>query len=130
VGQRTWIEAEKAAPEIAKEAIALVRALYAVERQGSNASVEDLLRLRRQESASVLAELREKFFDWKEQLLPKHPMAEAIQYAPGHWDELNVFLADGAVAIDNNIVTAARGSDDVMPTAGLCRATGAACGPA
>jgi transposase IS66 family protein len=51
----------------------------------------------------VLAELREKFFDWKEQLLPKHPMAEAIKYALGHWEELNVFLADGAVAIDNNV---------------------------
>ena len=35
--------------------------------------------------------------------VPKHPMAEAIKYALGHWDELNVFLADGAVAIDNNV---------------------------
>ena len=101
--RRKVIEAEKAAPEIAKEAIALVRALYAVERQGSNASVEDRLKLRQEQSAPVLAELREKFFDWKEQLLPKHPMAEAIQYALGHWDELNVFLSDGAVAIDNNV---------------------------
>jgi len=30
-------------------------------------------------------------------------MAEAIKYALGHWDELNVFLNDGAVAIDNNV---------------------------
>ena len=30
-------------------------------------------------------------------------MAEAINYALGHWEELNVFLADGAVAIDNNV---------------------------
>jgi hypothetical protein len=101
--RRKVIEAEKAVPEIAKEAIALVRALYAVERQGSNAPVEDRLRLRQEQSASVLAELGEKFFDWKEQLLPKHPMAEAFNYALGHWEELNVFLADGAVAIDNNV---------------------------
>ena len=101
--RRKIIEAEKAAPEIAREAIALVRALYAVEKQDLNASVEDRLRLRQEQSAPVLAELREKFFDWKEQLLPKHPMAEAIKYALGHWEELNVFLADGAVAIDNNV---------------------------
>src|SRR5580658_2002004 len=101
--RRKVIEAEKAAPEIAKEAIALVRALYAVEKQGSNASVEDRLQLRREQSAPVLAELREKLFDWKEQLLPKHPMAEAIKYALGHWEELNVFVADGAIAIDNNV---------------------------
>ena len=74
-----YVEAEKAAPEIAKEAIPLVRALYAVERQGSNASVEDRLRLRQEQSAPVLAELRAKCFDWKKQLLPKHPIAEAIK---------------------------------------------------
>jgi transposase len=101
--RRKIIEAEKAAPEIAKQAIALVRALYAVEKQGVDGPAEDRLKLRQEQSAPVLAELREKFFDWKEQLLPKHPMAEAISYALGHWEEFNVFVSDGAVAIDNNV---------------------------
>lgn len=79
-----------------------MRSLYAVEKQGRDASVEERLRLRQEQSAPVVAELHEKFFDWKEQLLPKHPMAEAVNYALGHWEELNVFLADGAVPIDNN----------------------------
>jgi hypothetical protein len=30
-------------------------------------------------------------------------MAEAISYALGQWEELNVFCADGAVSIDNNV---------------------------
>ena len=30
-------------------------------------------------------------------------MAEAVNYALGHWEELNVFSNDGAVEIDNNI---------------------------
>jgi hypothetical protein len=38
-----------------------------------------------------------QFYDWKKQLLPKHPMAEAIKYALGHWEELNVFVAQGDV---------------------------------
>src|ERR1035438_5422377 len=38
-----------------------------------------------------------------EQLLPKHPMAETVNYALGQWTELNVFCSDGAVAIDNNV---------------------------
>ena len=97
------IEAERAAPEIAQETVALMRVLYAIEKQGLNASAEERLRLRQEQSAPVLAELREKFFDWKEQLLPKHPMAEAIKYGLGHWEELNVFLGDGAVPIDNNV---------------------------
>jgi transposase len=36
-------------------------------------------------------------------LLPKHPMAEAVNYALGQWAELNAFCSDGAVPIDNNI---------------------------
>lgn len=69
----------------------------------------------------MLVLLRQKLLTWKEQLLPKHPMAEAVNYTLGQWEELNVFCADGAVPIDNNAATAARGSAHVMPTAGLCR---------
>ena len=101
--RRKIIDAEKAAPEIAREAIALVRALYAVEREAKEASVEGRFRLRQERSTPVLAELREKLLIWKEQLLPKHPMAEAAGYALAQWKELNVFCTDGAVAIDDNI---------------------------
>lgn len=101
--RRKIIDAEKAAPEIAREAIETIRALYAVEKQAKDASVEDRLRLRQEQSAPVLAELRERFLDCKEQLLPRHPMAEAINYALSQWRELNVFCSDGAVPIDNNV---------------------------
>jgi hypothetical protein len=36
-------------------------------------------------------------------LLPKHPIAEAVYYALGQWEELNVFCSDAAVPIDNNV---------------------------
>ncbi len=101
--RRKIIEAEKVAPEIAREAVEMVRALYAVESQARDASVPERLRLRQEQSAPVLAHLREKLLEWKEQLLPRHPMAEAVNYALGQWTELNVFCADGAVPIDNNI---------------------------
>ena len=51
----------------------------------------------------MLADLKEKFLGWKQQLLPKHPMAEAVSYALSHWEELTVFCSDGAVPIDNNV---------------------------
>ena len=101
--KRKIIDAEKAAPEIAKEAVEWVCALYAVERQGKEASVEVRLTLRRDQSAPLLAELQDRLLQWKQQLLPKHPMAEAINYALGQWQELNVFSTDGAVPIDNNV---------------------------
>jgi hypothetical protein len=101
--RRKVIDAEKTAPEIAQEAIEMMRSLYVVEKQAKDISAEARLCLRQEQSVPVLAALRERFLAWKEQLLPKHPMAEAINYALGQWAELNVFSADGAVPIDNNV---------------------------
>ncbi len=99
--RRKFIEAEKTAPEIAREAVASLRALFAVEKQAREFSVPDRLTLRQAQSAPLLAELRQKLLRWKEQLLPKHPMAEAVNYTLGQWTELNVFCSDGAVPLDN-----------------------------
>jgi hypothetical protein len=100
--RRRFIEAEKVAPEIAREAIEMIRMLYAVEKQAREEPADERRRLRQAQSAPVLAQIREKLLLWKELLLPKHPMAEAINYALSQWQELNVFCYDGAVAIDNN----------------------------
>jgi transposase len=100
--RRRFIDAEKVAPEVAREAIEMVRLLYAVEHHAKGASVEERLGQRQQQSAPILAQIREKLLLWKEQLLPKHPMAEAVQYALSQWQELNVFCSDGAIPIDNN----------------------------
>jgi hypothetical protein len=101
--RRKIIDAEKVAAEIAREAVEWIGILFRVERQAKKFSVEERLALRQAQSAPVLAKLREKFLGWKEQLLPKHPMAQAINYALGQWAELNVFCSDGAVPIDNNV---------------------------
>ncbi len=80
--RRKIIDAEKTAPEIAREAMELVRALYAVEKQAKDASVEERLRSAPGTiGASAGRVARASFLTWKEQLLPKHPMAEAVNYA-------------------------------------------------
>jgi len=101
--RRKIIEAEKAAPEIAREAVAVVRQLYEVERAAKEATAGARLEMRREHSAPVLALLEEKLRGWQRELLPKHPMAEAVNYALGQWAELNVFAGDGAVPVDNNV---------------------------
>ena len=101
--RRKFIDAEKVAPEIARAAVELLRALYAVEKEAKDVSAAERLEIRQARSAPILIELRRRFLIWKEQLLPKHPMAEAVNYALGQWSELNVFCADGAVPIDNNV---------------------------
>jgi transposase len=101
--RRKFVDAEKAAPEIARETVAFLRTLYAVEKQAQEVSVAERWQLRQAKSLPVLAELHQKLLAWKEQLLPKHPMAEAVNYTLGQWEELNVFCTDGAVPIDNNL---------------------------
>jgi len=101
--RRKFVEAEKSAPEIAREAVALMDALFAVERQAKDISVSERLELRQKQSVPILAELHRKLLIWKEQLLPKHFMADAVNYTLGQWEALTVFTSDGAVPIDNNV---------------------------
>jgi transposase len=104
--RRRFIEAEPSAPEIAREVVAVLRELFAVEQQAKELSVAERFARRQAYSAPLLADLRQKLLRWKEQLLPKHPMTEAVNYTLGQWAEPNVFCSDGAVPIDNNVSNA------------------------
>jgi transposase len=103
--RRKFVDAEKAHPAIAAEAVRLIKRLYAVEdrcKASDGGDAGGRLALRQRESVPLLASLRDKLLGWRDQLLPKHPMAQAINYTLNQWAELTVFAADGAVPIDNN----------------------------
>jgi transposase len=101
--RRKFVDAEKTHPSIAAEAVGWIKRLYAVEERGKALAIEARLALRQKESIPILAALKEKLLTWKDQLLPKHPMAQAVAYALNQWTELNVFAGDGSVPIDNNV---------------------------
>ena len=101
--RRRFVDAEKSQPEIAKEAVDLIGRLYDVERRAKALNADARLALRQAESKSTLDTLHARLSAWKLQLLPKHPMSEAVGYALRQWRELNVFAADAAVPIDNNV---------------------------
>jgi transposase len=101
--RRKFVDAEKTKPAIAAEAVGIIRQLYAVEENAKDRSGKDRLGLRQTQSQPILSRLREKLWAWKDQLLPKHPMAEAVHYALNQWNELNVYANDGTVPIDNNV---------------------------
>jgi transposase len=100
--RRKFVDAEKTHPAIAHEAVGLIKRLYALEGQARPLSHADRLHLRQSQSSPILQQLYERLLTWKDQLLPKHPMAEAVNYALNQWNALSVFAADGAVDIDNN----------------------------
>jgi len=66
-------------------------------------SDEDRLTLRRAESRPTLDLLHARLSTWKLQLLPKHPMCDAIGYALRPWEELDAFSKDCSAPIDNNL---------------------------
>lgn len=101
--RRKFVDAEKTHPAIAHEAVELIKRMYMTEDQARSLSNEDRLSLRQKQSTLVLEQLYGRLLVWKDQLLPKHPMAEAVGYALNQWAALNVFASDGAVAIDNNV---------------------------
>jgi hypothetical protein len=101
--RRKFVEAEKTRPAIAAEAVGWIKRLYAVEERAKALGDEARLALRQNESAPVLSVFKDKLHRWRDQLLPKHPMAQAVGYCLNQWTALNVFAADGAVPIDNNV---------------------------
>jgi len=102
--RRKFVDAEKTSVELAHEAVARIRALYAVEHEAKDKGLDAAARLalRQQKSRPLL----DAFNDWLDrrhsQVLPKTPIAEAINYALNQWTALTVYLTDGTLAIDNN----------------------------
>jgi len=101
--RRKFVDAEKTEPRIATEAVAFIRQLYAIEDKAKDMDAMQRLALRREQSQPILQSLHDKLLAWKQRLLPRHPMSEAVGYALNQWQELNVFVNDGSVLIDNNI---------------------------
>jgi hypothetical protein len=101
--RRKFVDVEKLHPAIAAEAVGIIKRLYVVEDRGKDMDVGQRLALRQSESVPILSKLKDRLFAWRDQLLPKHPMAEAVNYALNQWAELNVFAGDAAVPIDNNV---------------------------
>jgi transposase len=78
--RRKFVDAEKSHPQIAAEAIGWIKRLYAVEERAKTLDVPARLASRQQESAPILSSLKDHFFAWRDRLLPKHPMSEAVGY--------------------------------------------------
>jgi transposase len=101
--KRKFVEAERTAPEIALAVVESVRALYAVEHAAKAMKTAERLALRQEKSAPIVAALRDRLDRWKLELIPKHPMADAVNYALNQWQAMTIFLADASVPLDNNL---------------------------
>jgi transposase len=110
--RRKFHEAQATDPVRASYVLAVVRELYAIEKQAAEESVRlrlsgeeaDALRLQRRQEQSVprLTALRHWLEQERAQVLPKSPLGEAIGYALNQWQALLAYTTRGFLAIDNN----------------------------
>ena len=103
--RRKFVEAQTSDPARASEALAFIRALYAVERQIITEQLvgDNAVSMRRSRAGPVL----NSFGEWIEQehrtVLPKSPLGQAVGYARNQWPSLGRYLADARFSIDNNV---------------------------
>ena len=102
--RRKFVEAKPNDPVAAARALAIYRGLYDVEDRAKQCGAEERLELRQRESAPLM----NQFHDWliekssDPRVLPKSSLGKAVRYSLNQWDELTVFLGDGAIPFDNN----------------------------
>jgi transposase len=102
--RRKFVEAETSEPELATQAIARIRELYAVEAEAKTRELDDATRreLRQQRSVPIVDELFAWMAATEASVPPKGAMARALGYSLKLEAALRRYLDDGRLSIDNN----------------------------
>jgi hypothetical protein len=99
----TWLAVHRAqGSAIAKEAVARIAQLYAVEKAIRGSPPEERARARREHAAPVFDAPEAWLAEQLPSLSGKTPLAAAIRYALNRLPRLRPYLSDGALEIDNN----------------------------
>jgi transposase len=114
--RRRFREAMAQSPRGAAWFLKEIQHLYQIESslREEKAGPDQRLSVRQEQSRRIVERIRKVLVAYriKRRHVPKSAMGEAIDYALGQWDGLEVFLQDGRVEIDNNLV-----ENGIRPTA-------------
>lgn len=102
--RRKFYEAKGTAPE-AEHVLEQIKALYQIEYEAANLGVlnsDQHRELRSARSSLILSEIHRYLLEQAGLHPPKSPMGKAITYVFNNWSELNRFIEDSALPLDNN----------------------------
>src|SRR5581483_4979631 len=101
--RRYFFDARLSDPERAHEALARIRALYAVEQAAKEKGLTGpvLAAYRQQHAGPALTAFAAWLADQRPRVLPKSSIGEAFTYATNQWPTLGVYVTDGRLTIDN-----------------------------
>ena len=103
--RRKFFEIHKASGcPVSAETLQRIAAIYAIEARIRGTSAEHRLEVRQAETQALFEALKPWLMDRLTEISAKSPLAKAIRYSLGHWAGLGVFLSDGRVEVDNNMV--------------------------
>jgi transposase len=100
--RRKFFDAKETDGARAAAMLAMVRELYAVEDEAKALSDDARRELRQSKSASILARIKGWLDEQQNLVLPRSPMAGAIQYTLNQWQALCRYCEQGWLDIDNN----------------------------
>jgi transposase len=84
------------------EALAMIQALYLIEKEYHSASDDERLAQRQSKSMAILEDMKKWLDHQKVIALPKSPLGKAVTYTLNNWKALNTFTSRGDLTIDNN----------------------------
>jgi transposase len=104
--RRGFVDAAKVAPldPVPTEILARFAELYAVEKEAREAGLSPEARrtLRQAKSVPIVAALKTRLTQIRQQIAPGSKLAQACDYALGQWSRLEEYLSDGQLECDNN----------------------------
>jgi transposase len=104
--RRKFFESLSRDPPVARWLLGQIARLYLIERRLRLADASAKLRAvtRAVESAPILRRIGKALMLLKPRYLPQSNLGKAINYAMGQWTDLQVYLYNGSIEIDNNLV--------------------------
>lgn len=102
--RRYFVEAQETSPALAVIAVAHIKVLYDIEKDAGKRQLrgEALVAWRQEHTVPVL----DAFYTWLRSqlglLLPKSPIATAVNYTLSNWKALCRYIEDGDFVLDNN----------------------------
>jgi len=108
--RRKFFEAQEEDPPWAGQVLALIGQLYMIERDAKNRPPPERKELRQSQAVPVLAQLHTLLKSAFK--LPASGLGNAVDYALKRWTQLNRYVEDGELEIDNNLL-----ENTIRPTA-------------
>lgn len=84
--------------------LARIAEIYRIEADLRGQNAYTRLIVRRHETAPIMGELKAKLTELRDEVSSKSALGKAVSYTLNHWDGLAVFLKDGRVEVDSNVV--------------------------